>query len=92
MSKNNTPIKKRSHLPLALFVFRAVPRSQLPNGKRGIICSHPTELMAGRRIFATALLVLIATQITVRYPGLLGCSRTVGVDEEGPWKILGASN
>ena len=27
--------------------------------------------------------------ITVRYPGLLGCSRTVGVDEEGPWNILG---
>ena len=27
----------------------------------------------------------------VRYPRLLGCSRTVGVDEEGPWKILGAN-
>ena len=29
---------------------------------------------------------------SLRYPGLLGCSRTVGVDEEGPWKILGASS
>ena len=72
MSENNTPIKKRSHLPLALFVFRTVPRSQLPNGKRGIVCSHPTELMAGRRIFATALLVLIAAQITAQYFGGAG--------------------
>ena len=80
MSENNTPIKKRSHLPLALFVFRAVPRSQLPNGKRGIICSHPTELMAGRRIFATALLVLIAAQITAQYFG--GAGGAGGVSDD----------
>ena len=42
-------------LPLALLVSGVKPRTQLLNRRGGIIYNHPTELMAGRRIFAITL-------------------------------------
>ena len=50
LTKNqiNAPIKYYHHLPIALVVFRAMPRVQFLNRRGGIIYSHPTEVVVGR--------------------------------------------
>ena len=62
-----------------LLLSHVMPRVQLLKGRGGILYSRPTELMAGRRVFATALVVLIAltAQIAAQYFLAKGAVRAV---------------
>ena len=48
--------------PPALVVSRAIPQLQLLGSRGGIVCDHPSRLMAGMRIFAMALLFCSAAR------------------------------